>query len=51
MRALEASGNLSSFERPIVPLLVMAVVAVALLIAAHMLWINPGAAPTSERVR
>ena len=51
MRALEASGNLSSFERPIVPLLVMAVVAVALLIAAHMLWINPGAAPTSQSVR
>ena len=51
MRALEASGNLSSFERLILPLLVMAVVAVALLIAAHMLWINPGAAPTAQRVR
>ena len=51
MRAIEASGNLSSFERPIVPLLIMAVVAVALLITAHMLWINPEAAPTSQRVR
>jgi membrane protease YdiL (CAAX protease family) len=51
MRALEASGNLSSFERPIVPLLVMAVIAVALLIAAHVFWINPRAAPTSRRVR
>ena len=51
MRALEASGNLSSFERPIVPLLVMAVIAVALLIAAHVFWINPRAAPTPRRVR
>jgi hypothetical protein len=51
MRALEASGNLSSFERPIVPLLVMAVIAVALLIATHVFWINPRAAPTSRRVR
>ena len=49
MRALEASGNLSSFERPIVPLLVMAGIAVALLIAAHMFWINPRAAPTTAR--
>jgi hypothetical protein len=49
--ALDASGNLSSFERPIVPLLVMAVIAVALLIAAHVFWINPRAAPTSRRVR
>jgi hypothetical protein len=49
--ALDASGNLAVFERPIIPLLVMAVVAVALLIAAHMLWINSGAAPTPRRVR
>jgi hypothetical protein len=55
MRALEASGNLSSFERPIVSLLVMAVVAIALLIATHVFWINlrvnPRATPTPRRVR
>jgi hypothetical protein len=55
MRALEASGNLSSFERPIVSLLVMAVVAIALLIATHVFWINlrvnARAAPTPRRVR
>jgi hypothetical protein len=51
IRALETSGNLSAFERPIIPLLVMAVVAVALLIAAHVLWLNSGAAPTPQRVR
>jgi hypothetical protein len=51
IRALEASGNLSSFERPIIPLLVMAVISIALLIAAHVLWINAGAAPAPPRVR
>jgi hypothetical protein len=51
IRALEASGNLTVFERPIIPLLVMAVIAVALLIAAHVLWHNSGAAPTPPRVR
>jgi hypothetical protein len=51
IRALEASGNLSVFESPIIPLLVMAVTAVALLIAAHVLWLNSGAAPTPPRVR
>ena len=51
IRALEASGNLSVFERPIIPLLVMAVIAVALLIAAHVLWLNSGAASTPPRVR
>jgi hypothetical protein len=45
IRALDASGNLSAFERPIIPLLVMAVVAIALLIAAHVLWLNSGSAP------
>lgn len=49
--ALDASGNLASFERPVVPLFVMAVVAVAVLIAAHILWLNAGAAPTRLRVR
>ena len=49
IRALDASGNLATFERPIVPLLVMAVVAVALLIAAHVLWINSGTAPPRVR--
>src|SRR5215208_4604151 len=51
IRALEASGNLSVFERPIIPLLVMAVIAVALLIAGHVLWLNSGTAPTPPRVR
>jgi Type II CAAX prenyl endopeptidase Rce1-like len=44
--ALESSGNLAVFERLIIPLLVMAMVALALLIAAHMLWIDSGTAPT-----
>jgi hypothetical protein len=43
--ALEASGNLSAFEHPLVPVLVMAVVAVAALIAAHVCLINTGSAP------
>jgi hypothetical protein len=51
IRALDASGNLSAFERPIVPLLVMAVVAIALLIAAHVLWLSSGPAPMRPRVR
>jgi hypothetical protein len=51
IRALDASGNLSAFERPIIPLLVMAVVAIALLIAAHVLWLNSGSAPMPPRVR
>ena len=44
--ALESSGSLAVFERLIIPLLVMAVVALALLIAAHMLWIDSGTAST-----
>jgi hypothetical protein len=51
IRALDTSGNLSVFERPIIPLLVMAVIAVALLIAGHVLWLNSGAAPAPPRVR
>ena len=51
IRALETTGNLSVFERPIIPLLVMAVIAVALLIAAHVLWLNSGAAATPPGVR
>ena len=50
IRALEASGNLSVFESPILPLWIMAVVAVALLIAAQVLLLNSGAAPTPRRV-
>jgi Type II CAAX prenyl endopeptidase Rce1-like len=38
--ALEASDNLASFERPVVPLLVMAVVAIAVLIALHAYLIS-----------
>jgi hypothetical protein len=48
---LDASGNLASFERPVIPLLVMAVVAIALLIAVHVLWLNQGAAHTPTRAR
>jgi membrane protease YdiL (CAAX protease family) len=51
IRALDASGSLASFERPVVPLLVIAVLAIAALIAAHVLWLNPEAAPTPPRVR
>jgi hypothetical protein len=51
IRALDTSRNLSSFERPIIPLLVMAAIAIALLIAAHVLWLNAGTAPTPPRVR
>jgi hypothetical protein len=49
--ALDASNDLAAFEHPIIPLLVMAVVALALLIAAHVLWLNSAAAPTPRRVR
>ena len=49
--ALDRSGNLATFERPVVPLLVMAMVAIGVLIAAHVLWLNSGAAPTPPRVR
>ena len=35
IQALDDSGNLASFERPVVPLLVMAVVAIAVLILVH----------------
>jgi hypothetical protein len=48
---LDASGNLASFERPMIPLLVMAAVAIALLIAVHVLWLNQGAASPPTRVR
>lgn len=51
IRALEASGNLSAFERPIIPLLAMAVMAIALLIVAHVLLLDSGTTPTPSRVR
>jgi|SRR5215213_8666196 len=51
IRALDASGNLAIFERPLIPALVMAVVAIALLIAVHVVWLNSGTAPTPPRVR
>ena len=47
--ALEASGNLSAFERAILPLLVMAVTALTLV--ARGLLLDSGAAPTRSRVR
>jgi hypothetical protein len=49
--ALDASCNLTSFERPMISLLVMALIAVALLVAAHILWLNSEVAPTPRRVR
>ena len=49
--ALEASGNLASIERLLMPVVVTAVVAMAALIAAQVLWINTAAAPTPLRVR
>jgi hypothetical protein len=51
LRTLDSSGNLSAFEHPIIPLWIMAVVAVALLIGAQILLLNSGAAPTPPRVR
>jgi hypothetical protein len=51
IRALDTSGNLASFERPLIPALARAVIAVAALIAVHVLWINTGVAPTPPRVR
>jgi hypothetical protein len=51
IRALDASGNLSAFERPIVPLLVMAAISSALLIVAHVLWLNSATAPSPPRIR
>jgi len=51
IRALEASGNLSIFERPVIPLLIRAVIAVALLVLAHVFLFNSGTAPTPSRVR
>lgn len=43
IQALERSGNLGSLESPVIPLLVNAVVAVALLVAAHVLWLGRNA--------
>ena len=40
IRALESSGTLASYERPVIPLLVMALVSVVLLIAAHAYLIS-----------
>jgi hypothetical protein len=51
IQALDASGNLASFARPVIPLLAMAVVAIAVLITVHMLWLKVGATPSAPRVR
>jgi hypothetical protein len=51
IRALDASGNLSNFERPVVPLLVMAVVAIAVLIIAHSRLLNQESGRTPSRIR
>jgi hypothetical protein len=50
IQALDASGNLASFERPVIPLLVMAVAAIAVLITVHTLWLSVGTTPTPPRV-
>ena len=50
-RALESSGTLASFERPVIPILVMAGVAVVLLIAAHVLLVSRTPARPSSRTR
>src|SRR5215217_8827508 len=44
-----AVQDLARFERPMIPVLIMAVVAVALLIAAHVFWINTEAAHSPPR--
>jgi hypothetical protein len=51
IQALGASDNLASFERPVVPLLVMAVVAIAVLILAHARLLNQEPGSTPSRVR
>lgn len=51
IQALDASGNLASFERPVIPLLVMAAAAIAVLITVHLLWLNVGATHSAPRVR
>jgi hypothetical protein len=51
IQALDASGNLASFERPVVPVLVVAVVAIAVLILAHARLLNQGPGSTPSRVR
>ena len=51
IQALDTSGILASFERPVVPLLVMAVVAIAVLILAHARLLNQEPGSTPSRVR
>jgi CAAX prenyl protease-like protein len=51
VRALESSGTLGSYERPLLALLVTAVVAVGLLVAAHVLWLPRTTARQPARVR
>jgi hypothetical protein len=51
IRALESSGNLASFESPVIPLLVVAVVTVALLVAAHTLWLGRSKTPAQQTTR
>jgi hypothetical protein len=51
IRALDASGNLASFEQPILPLVIMAVVAIILMIVAHRRLLNREAGTARSRVR
>lgn len=51
IQALDTSGILASFEHPVVPLLVMAVVAIAVLILAHARLLNQEPGSTPSRVR
>ncbi len=48
---LGTSSNLASFERPVVPLLVMAVVAIAVLVLAHARLLNQAPSSLLSRVR
>jgi hypothetical protein len=48
---LDASGDVASFERPMVPLLVIAAVAIAVLIVAYARLLNGESGQASSRVR
>jgi hypothetical protein len=48
IQALESSGTLESFERPVIPLLVIAVVTIALLVATHILLLEGNTIPAQE---
>ena len=51
LRKVEGRERLASFERPVVPLLVMTVVALALLIVVHSRLLREAPGPTPSHVR